>query len=141
MGDEMSEIVNQEAFDQMTTINLEQCRHLARHGYPEEWDHWWNDNNRRMIELFQDAYGDLWLGRINLYRPCHEKILWQARYQEDDFLNFCAAFMIPEYDQKLFDLILARHDAPWINTRSDAVMLDPILDRVTELHGIQLLWV
>src|SRR5271157_5883921 len=58
-----------------------------------------NNASRRLVQAVQDAGGEAWLGKINLYAedraPVGTPVLW--RWDGSLVCNFAAAFVAPRY--------------------------------------------
>jgi len=104
---------------------------------PEAWG-LINDASRKLIEAVHQAYGQAWLGNVNI-RDKGGVILWQWTPGET-VCNFAAAFVVPQYDADLERLIRERADAPYEGTQKDAERVEAIMERLTALGGFHLYW-
>jgi hypothetical protein len=93
-----------------------------------------NEASRAVIAYFGVG---CWLGNVNLYDGDRTPI-W--KWDGSPVRTFGAGFVIKEFDQKLWDLILKRDDTPYTGTKADAVLVKGILDRIDELGGEVLAW-
>jgi hypothetical protein len=93
-----------------------------------------NEASRAVVAYFGVG---CWLGTANLYDGDRTP-LW--RWDGSLVRTFGAGFVIKEFDQKLWDLILERGDAPYTGTKDDAPRVAAILDRIDELGGEVLAW-
>jgi len=115
--------------------------HLRFNGCLPEADPDINDASRQIVMAMVKDHGECWLGKINLYgddRGKPEKVL--RKYDGGIVYNFGASFVIPEFDQKLVDLIIGRDTAMYEGTKKDALRLDPIFNRIEKLGGHSLHW-
>lgn len=106
-----------------------------------EADRYVNDASRNLVEAFQTAYGQAWLGRINLRgndRGKPEAVMW--KWDRDGLCNFGADFVAMDYDQRLVDLIIERDSAEYAGTEEDGKRLELIFDRMTEIGAEYLVW-
>lgn len=89
----------------------------------------WKQNtiSRNKIKALKNQYGTCFLGKINLCSK-DESIL--TEYKKGMVYNFGCNFAIPEYDQKLVDLI-KQHNKD----------INKIYGRVERLNGIVINWV
>jgi hypothetical protein len=58
----------------------------------------------------------------------------------DPIQNFQADFVLPHWDDILFDLILARAKAPYRGIAADTVAMVKIMDRIDAVGGVTLVW-
>lgn len=95
---------------------------------------------RSMIRAYKREFGDVWLGKINLYNEQdREKVLIQ--YRGGKIFNFACCFIVPRYDKQLVTLILAKNDAFYEGTRIASMRLDKIFNRIDKLNGRHIFWV
>lgn len=107
---------------------------------PPEAHHDLNESNRRLIRTMHDAYGQAWLGKINLYTDQDRiRIMWQ--YDPAILVcNFEAGFVVPQYDAELERLVQERDRADYEGTSKDAERLEVIMNRLHEIGGHHLIW-
>lgn len=108
---------------------------------PCEADEDLNQAQRRLIDAMRRAYGEVWLGKINRHSDAErtEPVSWKVN-EGDTVYTFCSAFALPAHDAKLDELVLARERAPYTGVAGDALLLEPILNRVQEVGGVLLCW-
>ena len=98
-----------------------------------------NDYQRELIAAYAAEHGEAWRGRINLYdNDKHLPIIW--KWDGELVYNFGARFVIPHFDEQLYELIVLREYAPYTGTRADAKRVDAIFARLEEIGGETLLW-
>ncbi len=109
---------------------------IEQDGWIREGDSDINAGAFAQIELMGSG---AWLGNINLYAPDRMQIMWQPG-EHEDLTTFCAAFVIPAFDQELHDMIKARHEAEYTGTKADYARVNAITERVAAIGGYMLLW-
>jgi hypothetical protein len=110
-------------------------------GWPVEADESLNDASRRVVDAVRDAFGEAWLGQINLHgseRGKPEHALW--KWDGSLVCNFSCAFVLAQKDDTLVELIMQRDRAPYTNGRDDVARIDAIMVRIKEVGGIHLHW-
>lgn len=108
-------------------------------GWPCEADEALNNSCRGVVDAMAEEHGSCWLGKINLYRedrgrPC----LW--KWNGELVLNFSCAFVLPDYDAELEQLILTRSDAPYTTSADDLERINLITERIRAVGGMMLFW-
>lgn len=101
-----------------------------------------NNANRKLIKVMAETHGgEVWLGKINLYdadRKNNLPIMW--KWDGDLVHNFDCAFAVPAYDEELVRLVKERDEAEYTGTREDAVRVEKIMARITDIGGVSLVW-
>jgi hypothetical protein len=110
-------------------------------GWPGEADERVNNANRRVVAAMAEAHGEAWLGKINLYgneRHGGHPVMW--KWDGGTVYNFDAAFVVPAFDEELVRLVKERDDAEYTGTKDDAVRVEAIMQRITDIGGVHLFW-
>jgi hypothetical protein len=98
-----------------------------------------NNASRNLITAFAHDYGTCWLGHTNIH-PRHHAVMWEHNEASHFVYNFGADFVVPAYDQVLYDLIMERKNAAYTGVHDDIPRLAAIHNRIYELGGQNLLW-
>lgn len=77
-----------------------------------------------------------WVGRINLYGNDRTP-MWEW---DGEHSVYGTAFVIPNEDDELRQMILERKDAVYNGAVDDAMHVDAIMDRIVALGGKLLVW-
>ena len=94
-----------------------------------------NNLSDRLIEVMYEEFGECHLWQLNPYNdmPHH------AVYVPGEF-HYAASQITPVYDEELERLILERLNAEYTTTAADGILVDAILNRVSELGGYSLFY-
>jgi len=100
-----------------------------------------NEANRSVIREMHKAYGDCWVGKINLYgeERTQESPQILFHWSKGDTIDY-PSFCIPRFSQELVDLIIARDRTPYDGTKTDAMLVDEIHRLVIKLEGFIFVW-
>lgn len=93
---------------------------------------------REAIAAFAQQHGAAWLGVVNLYDDNRAKpVIW--KWNGELVHNFEARFVIPRFDEELYELIILRKYAAY-NIKDDVQRVEAIFKRIAQLLGITLFW-
>ena len=104
-----------------------------------EADDEYNDFNRKIISAFKKLHPRACKGSVNFYGDTRQdlleaKVLALTEYDGGMVYNFGCDFIVPEFDERLNELIKA-----W-NLENKVAKVEEILDRVKHLGGLNLIW-
>ena len=103
-----------------------------------------NKLTRDVVVSYVSTYGDKTrVGVINRYgkdNGSDKSFFWKPRPYHPFVYTFEVAFVIPEEDQRLHDLLKGREDAPYTGTAADWVWVTKIINRIEEIGGEHLSW-
>jgi len=94
-----------------------------------------NTISRCKIRAFKNKYGKCFLGKIN--RRENEPVL--REYRRGKIYNFDCNFVISEYDAELEKMIKEYNNKPYSGESTKDI--NRILNRITALGGLNILWV
>ena len=100
-----------------------------------------NDKTRQLIKAFNDQHGQAWLGQVNLYGKDRGKKEAILKKYNGFVYNFEASFIVPQYDQKLVDMIFSRDTTPYTTATDDYKLITEIMDYIESIGGLNLHWV
>lgn len=96
-----------------------------------------NDLTRKELDIFAQDHPETFIGNINLDHDTGDLKV----YKLGDFIyNFGASFAVPVNDAVLVKMIKDRSTAEYTGTKADYPLVTAIIDRVTEIGGILLIW-
>lgn len=129
---------------ELAYYNAVQNRYLASSGGVlelREGDDTYNNLNRIIIQAFWKMNGKAFIGNINYYDEDREKVVAYEKsvftaYNGEKVLNFGAAFIIPEADDTLDEMIRR-----WNTSGEQTVAnIEAIVKRIEWLGGKNLIW-
>ena len=97
-----------------------------------------NDTNRALIEAVHVHEGEAWLGKVNLYDDDGKQ--WRFDYGATVW-NCSADYVLPERNQEIEDMVIARDNAPYTGTKDDYERVKAIHEAIEEAGGYLLHWV
>jgi hypothetical protein len=99
-----------------------------------EFDQKQNTISRNKIRAFKSEYGTCFLGKINRFEGLKE-------YTGGMVYNFEYDFCIPEYDNKLVEMIENYNNPKPLNSKVIMNEINHIFNRIEKLNGITFRWV
>lgn len=111
--------------------------HMIECGFP--YQNQLNDLQRELIAACAHEWGEVWLGKINLYEQDRGKpALW--KWDGELVCNFGADFVVPKYDAELGRLVMERDGAPYTCVADDAERMRAITAHIEKAGGRKLIW-
>lgn len=115
-------------------------RYIQEHRGTSEFDQSVNDISRLKVTSAFVSWGEVWLGKINLYGNERKADYKLERYEEGQPIhNFSYDFVLPRRSEILEGMINARK-GEYTTAQNDAVLVEAIHERIIELGGILLIW-
>ena len=125
----------------LDALSVATGRYLQQNQGTSEFDHSVNDISRLEITSAFVSWGEVWLGKVNLYGDERKVDYKLERYEDGQAIyNFSYGFIVPCSDKILEGMINARDKSDYTSAQNDSFLVDTIHDRVLEIGGILLIW-
>lgn len=121
-------------------LSVNAGEYLRLNSGTSEFDKSINDISREKIEAAKIAWGQVWLGKINLYGDERKETYEMVEYAGQRVYNFEYGFISPAKDEQLEKMIDDKDKSTWISSADDQKTVDDIFNRMDEIGAIVLLW-
>lgn len=131
-----------EADARLEALQSASTRYLQENEWQtSEFDNSINDISRLKIQTAFVSWGEVWLGKFNLYGDERKQEYKLVRYDEDmPIYNFSYSFILPRYDEIIEASIDARDKSEYKGAKIDMVAVDTIQTHINAEQGISLFW-
>lgn len=120
-------------------INGIVARYLKCDGCLPEADDHLNNLQRELIQLYQDCYGEVWLGQLWVYGETPKDQPPLVKWDGSKVLNFGCTFVVPHYDEELAKFIVHLRQVAYDPSVIQAGVKE-VFAHITKLGGEHLVW-
>lgn len=100
-----------------------------------------NKLSRKIVKAYMESHPDCVVGIVNKYREDEPKPwMFKPREEYPHVFNFECSFVLPQYDEKLEQMLEERRTATYTGTGDDLTRILAIEQRIYKLGGEWLIW-